>query len=47
VADLLKGQYDIKSVLVRSKPNFSKPAPEELVEEVVKNVDVIITGVGD
>jgi hypothetical protein len=34
-------------VFVRSKPTFSKPAPEEMVAEMVQNSDVIVTGVGD
>jgi hypothetical protein len=47
IADLLKERYAIESVIVRSKPTFSKPAPEALVEELVQNSDVIVTGVGD
>jgi hypothetical protein len=47
VADLLKEQYAIQSVFMRSKPTFSKPAPTELIDEVVQNADVILTGVGD
>jgi hypothetical protein len=34
-------------VMVRSKPTFSKPAPDEVVDELVENADVIVTGVGD
>jgi hypothetical protein len=32
---------------MRSKPTFSKPAPTELIDEVVQNADVILAGVGD
>jgi hypothetical protein len=32
---------------MRSKPTFSKPAPDELIDEVVRNADVVLTGVGD
>jgi hypothetical protein len=47
VGDLLKERYAIESVFVRSKPTFSRPASEELVDEMVRNSDVIVTGVGD
>jgi len=47
LGDLLKEQYAIESVFMRSKPTFSKPAPEELVEEMMANSDLVITGVGD
>jgi hypothetical protein len=47
VGDLLKERYALGSVFMRSKPTFSKPAPDELVSEMVQNADVIVTGVGD
>jgi hypothetical protein len=47
VGDLLKERYAIQTVVARSKPSFSKPAPDELVQELVDNSDVIVTGVGD
>ncbi len=47
IGDLLKERYALKSVYVRSKPSFGKPAPDEIVEEMVDNSDVIVTGVGD
>jgi len=47
IGDLLKERYALKSVYVRSKPNFGKPAPDEIVEDMVDNSDVIVTGVGD
>jgi hypothetical protein len=34
-------------VFFRSKPNFGKPAPDEIEQEMVDNSDVIVTGVGD
>src|ERR671932_1686129 len=46
VGDLLKERYAIESVFMRSKPSFSKPAPDELVQDLVDNADVIVTGVG-
>jgi len=47
VADLVKERYDVRSVFVRSKPTFSKPATPDQVEEMLQNADVILTGVGD
>jgi hypothetical protein len=47
VGDLLKERYAVESVFIRSKPTFSKPAAPELVEEMLRNADVIVTGVGD
>jgi hypothetical protein len=47
IGDLLKERYAIESVTMRSKPTFSKPAPDDIVEELIKGSDVIVTGVGD
>lgn len=47
ISDLLKERYAVESVFMRSKPTFSKPAPDALIDEMVANADVIITGVGD
>lgn len=47
IGDLLKQRYALKSVFVRSKPYFGKPAPDDIIQEMVENSDVIITGVGD
>jgi hypothetical protein len=47
VGDLLQERYKLKSVFVRSKPSFGKPAPDDVIEAMVGNADVIVTGVGD
>jgi hypothetical protein len=47
IGDLLQEKYAVKSVFMRSKPTFSKPAPAELIDEVIQNADVVLTGVGD
>ena len=47
VGEFLQERYAIKSVFVRSKPSFGKPAPDEIVEEMLGNADVVVTGVGD
>jgi len=47
IGDLLKQRYAIESVTVRSKPTFSKPAPDDIVDQLIRGSDVIVTGVGD
>jgi hypothetical protein len=47
VGDLLKERYALKSVFIRSKPYFGTPAPEDIVQEMAENADVVIAGVGD
>lgn len=47
VGDLLQEQYNIASVVHRTKPSFSHPAPDDIVEEMVANCDIVIAGVGD
>jgi hypothetical protein len=47
IGDLLKEKYAVQSVFMRSKPSFSKPAPDELIDEIIQNADVVLTGVGD
>jgi hypothetical protein len=47
LGDLLGTQFSLESVVMRTKPTFSRPAPEELINELVEKCDVVITGVGD
>jgi hypothetical protein len=47
IGEMLKERYKLETVFMRSKPTFSKPAPDELVDEMVEKADVIVTGVGD
>ena len=47
VADLLKEKYAIESVVMRSKPSFSKPVDDALAQEIIDNADIVLTGVGD
>jgi hypothetical protein len=46
VGDLLQERYKV-SVIHRTKPSFSHPAPDEIVDELVANCDIVIAGVGD
>ena len=47
VGELLEQQFKVKSVTMRTKPTFSRPAPESLVDELAGSCDVVLTGVGD
>jgi hypothetical protein len=47
VGDLLQERYKIASVIHRTKPSFSHPAPDEIVAEMAESCDVVIAGVGD
>jgi hypothetical protein len=47
VGDLLKERYKIKAIVHDRKQNFSHPAPDEVVDRVIKEADVVIAGVGD
>jgi len=47
IGELLSEQYNIEALVHRTKPTFARPAPPELVDEIVEKCDVVITGVGD
>jgi hypothetical protein len=47
IGDLLNERYTIVSTHHMTKPSFSHPAPAEIVEEMSRNCDVVIAGVGD
>lgn len=46
LAEGLREKYGVADVIVRRKPYFSKPAPTEMLEQLVKEVDVAIAAVG-
>ena len=47
VEQMLHERLRPATVLRFRKPNASRPAPEELVVDIVKQVDAVINGVGD
>jgi hypothetical protein len=47
LGELLAERYQLKGIVVRSKPSFSHPAPPPLMDEMVTTCDVVIAGVGD
>ena len=46
MADGLREKYGVAQVIIRRKPYFSKPAPQELINELASVVDVAAAAVG-
>jgi hypothetical protein len=47
LAEILQREHGVTSVLRRTKTAFALPLPEEQLRELVRECDVVITGVGD
>jgi hypothetical protein len=47
VADGLAARYTLRGVVIRAKDNASRPAPSELIEELVAIADIAVTAIGD
>ena len=47
LGDLLAERYRLKSIVHEHKLNFSLPAPDEVVNKIASQSDVVIAGVGD
>ena len=47
IGELLAERYKLKSIVHEVKANFSLPAPNEVVDKIVEQADVVIAGVGD
>ncbi|MBI3127792.1 MAG: hypothetical protein HYZ11_09330 [Candidatus Tectomicrobia bacterium] len=46
LGDLLRERYDVSKVVMRRKEHYSKPAPDDLIEDMAKEVDVAIAALG-
>ena len=46
MAEGLREKYGVAQVIIRRKPYFSKPAPQELINELANVVDVAAAAVG-
>ena len=46
MAEGLREKYGVAKVIIRRKPYFSKPAPQELINELANEVDVAAAAVG-
>ncbi len=47
VADLLTTDSGVRAVLARDKKNPSRPAPSQMLDELARECDVVVVGVGD
>lgn len=47
LAELLQREHGAAEVLRRTKTAFALPLPDELLQELVRECDVVVTGVGD
>ncbi len=45
--EVLADRYEFKGVIARNKRNASRPCPEEIIDELVEQCDVVITSSGD
>lgn len=43
----LAQRHDVGALVHRTKPVFAMPLPEDLVEELIRECDVVVIGVGD
>ena len=46
LGDLLRERYDVSRVVMRRKEHYSKPAPDAMIEEMAREVDVAIAALG-
>ncbi len=46
VADALRERYGVAKVVIRRKQHFSKPAPDEMIDEMAKEVQVAAAALG-
>lgn len=47
VGDLLGEQFELKEIKAASKPDASRPAPEDTVAELAKESDFAVVAIGD
>ena len=47
MGNLLKEKYDLKDVVYLSKHSASLPTKPDTVQQILDQVDVLITGIGD
>jgi hypothetical protein len=47
LGDALAERHDVGALVHRTKPVFAMPLPEDLVEELIRECDVVVIGVGD
>ena len=46
VADALRQRYGVAKVIIRRKDHFSKPAPQEMLDQLAQEVQVAVAALG-
>ncbi|MCH7843731.1 MAG: hypothetical protein IID01_13335 [Chloroflexi bacterium] len=46
IGEALCERYGVEKVIIRRKEHYSKPAAEEMIDEMANQVDVAIAGLG-
>ena len=46
LGEALRERYGVASVIVRRKEHYSKPAPDEMIDEMAAQVDAAIAALG-
>src|SRR6201995_3755136 len=47
VADILRERYGAGEARLRRKENFAQPAPQELIDALSAESDLVVIGIGD
>ncbi|HUB04561.1 MAG TPA: hypothetical protein VMA76_05810 [Solirubrobacteraceae bacterium] len=47
VADILRERYGAGDATLRRKENFAQPAPQELIDQLSSESDLVVVGIGD
>lgn len=46
IGTILRERYGVTNVVKARRPNISRPTPADIIEEVVRQADVVVTGCG-
>ena len=46
IGDALCERYGVERVVIRRKEHYSKPAPDGMIDEMAREVDVAVAGLG-
>lgn len=46
LGEALREKYGVKEVIMRRKEHYSKPAPDEMIQEMADQCDVVICALG-
>ena len=46
IGEALRERYGVEGVIVRRKEHYSKPATEAMIDDMAKQVDIAVAGLG-